>query len=698
VVDECGNSIQNQTLVYIGSDLTPPTGTAPAGQTGINSCYIDGSTPPLNAPPFDPIATAASYSDNCLEAVNVMLDNTSVTGDNCSWTLTYTYHVSDECGNSLTNQMIMHTGGDTEAPTFDVPEDVTIYTGEACSYDEDPQVTGTPSNVMDNCDNTLTPDYFETTDQGNCIGSSIITRTWYVEDDCGNSTTHVQIITVLDQTPPTFTAPADMTINKDANCQYDASVGITGDVTDEHDECDPILDAVPSDVTAQGSCEGEVIITRTWTLMDDCGNTTTHDQIITAIDITPPVVNAPDPVELECSDDLPAAVDNIDDFLALAGASAADACSSTGNLTVTSITGELVGDNCNGTIERTYFVTDDCGNSTAVAQIFNVSDNTPPDVTPGEISACYPTVADAEAAAIAATIATDNCSATEDLTFDVNTVEGMDCDSIVTVTVTDLCGNTNTAEYQTMINCQVVRLKVFLEGPYNTGTGLLNSALNSQHLLPGQTPLSFPFYHAEPAGQPYQGAPWNYTGNLGTQYGDSGGQTPYPTDVVDWILVMVRENGILPVNTIWTCAGWVHTDGTVTFPEDCPGPAIDPMNDYYIVVQHRNHLGIMSPDFVDIECGGAYLNWDFTTSNSYQPLFRFGQKEIVPGVWTMFAGNGEQISSIQAINSSDRTLWKIWQGWHGYSPGDFNMSGLTGSEDETMWKNNQNKTTGVVFY
>ncbi|MEZ5021000.1 MAG: hypothetical protein R2756_12960 [Bacteroidales bacterium] len=121
---------------------------------------------------------------------------------------------------------------------------------------------------------------------GTCEGEEIITRTWTLTDDCGNTTTHIQIITVRDTTPPTFTVPADITIYKDATCGYNSDVSITGDVTDETDNCDTSLDATFTDAVAAGTCEGEEIITRTWTLTDDCGNTTTHIQIITVRDTT----------------------------------------------------------------------------------------------------------------------------------------------------------------------------------------------------------------------------------------------------------------------------------------------------------------------------------------------------------------------------------------------------------------------------
>src|SRR5512135_871580 len=106
------------------------------------------------------------------------------------------------------------------------------------------------------------------------------------------STTLFQSITAKDNTAPTFTAPADITIFKDASCNYNASLAVTGDVTDEADNCDTSLDATYADVVTPGACEGEEIITRTWTLTDDCGNTTQHVQIITVKDNTPPTFTA----------------------------------------------------------------------------------------------------------------------------------------------------------------------------------------------------------------------------------------------------------------------------------------------------------------------------------------------------------------------------------------------------------------------
>ncbi|MBI2730564.1 MAG: T9SS type A sorting domain-containing protein, partial [Sphingobacteriales bacterium] len=46
------------------------------------------------------------------------LTNTSVTGTNCAWTVTYTFSIKDVCGNTLANQSYSNTGSDQTAPTI----------------------------------------------------------------------------------------------------------------------------------------------------------------------------------------------------------------------------------------------------------------------------------------------------------------------------------------------------------------------------------------------------------------------------------------------------------------------------------------------------------------------------------------------------------------------------------------------------
>jgi len=291
------------------------------------------------------------------------------------------------------------------------------------------------------------------------------------------------------------------------------------------------------------------------------------------------------------------------------------------------------------------------------------------------------------------------------------TCAGIDQFRTYTWTYTDCTGLTLSWVYTYTVNCFPLTLKVFLEGPYNPATDNLNTTLNMNHVLPGQDKTLSPSMSVQllapytPFGQPYNTPPWNYSVNSGANYGDPSspgapmGVTTYPPDVVDWIYVTVRKNGILPANNFWSCAGWVHSNGVVTFPEPCGGLVLTPGDNYYVLVQHRTHLGVLSPTVATFSCGGMVINWDFTTSNSYQPIFRYGQKEVEPGIWAMHAANGEQVTSIAAISSSDRTTWRAYQNAYGYNIGDYNMSAFTESAgDETLWKLNQNRTSGIIFY
>ena len=105
---------------------------------------------------------------------------------------------------------------------------------------------------------------------------------------------------------------------------------------------------------------------------------------------------------------------------------------------------------CSGTGVETavYTAADACGNVQSCQRAFSIVDVTPPAVTAGAIEPCYDTLADAEAAALAATTASDAC----DPGVRIDVASSGACDAVVDVTATDECGNAATVSYFTSVD------------------------------------------------------------------------------------------------------------------------------------------------------------------------------------------------------------------------------------------------------
>ncbi|MBW6537131.1 MAG: hypothetical protein K0B11_19135 [Mariniphaga sp.] len=188
--DYCGFQLTTNVDLII-TDTEAPTGTAPTGVTGVDVCAANAQ----DDYPFDAADVAANYSDNCGGEVTVNLTNTSQTGDNCGWTLVYTYEVVDECGNKLEGETITHTGKDQTAPTITTKGNKTVdpEEGECGAY------VAVSAKATDNCDQNLTP--IGTRDDGAELDAlfpvGTTTITWNVSDDCNNHAIPViQTVTV----------------------------------------------------------------------------------------------------------------------------------------------------------------------------------------------------------------------------------------------------------------------------------------------------------------------------------------------------------------------------------------------------------------------------------------------------------------------------------------------------------------------
>ncbi len=619
--------------------------------------------------------------------------------------------VVDNCGNTLTptgpvvsapvvcegNRTYTYTYTDCEGNThnwvytYTVEREDFVMPANGASTVACPVATNTAPivpAVVDNCGNTLTPTGPAISTQVVCEGDRTYTYTF---TDCeGNTHDWVYTYTVERED---FVMPADGSLTVSCPVATNTAPALPTVVDNCGNTLSPSTPAISSALT----CEGTRTYTYTYT---DCeGNT--HNWVFT---YTVEYEQFPNPVDAGSTVSCPAATNTAPPLPVVV-----DNCGVTLTPSAPVISAIPA---CEGIRTYTYMYTDCEGNNQDYVYTYTV--DRPPFTLPadgGSIVNCPlatnvaptpPTVVDACGVTLVpvgpVVSAPVNC-------------EGTDTYRTYTWTYTDCSGLALNWVYTYTVRCFPLTLKVMLEGPFNTGTNMMNPTLNMNHVLPGQDKTLSPNMSVQllapytPFGQPYNIAPWNYSGNSGVTYGDPssplphGTVTPYPPDVVDWVLVTVRKNGILPANNYWSCAGWVHTDGQVTFPDPCGGLVLTPGDNYYVLVQHRTHLGVLSPSVATYSCGGMVINWDFTASNSYAPIFRYGQKEVAPGIWAMHAANGDQVTSIAAISSSDRTTWRAFQNIYGYSIGDYNMSAFTESAgDETLWKINQNRTSGIIFY
>ncbi len=124
----------------------------------------------------------------------------------------------------------------------------------------------------------------------------------------------------------------------------------------------------------------------------------------------------------------------------------------------------------------------------------------------------------------------------------------------------------------------LLSVKIFLEGAYNTVSNVMNIDNNNE------IPFASPYIE------------------------DKRSVTTIPSDVVDWLLLELRESE--NEDSIISKSVFLHKDGNI-ISDDGVTKQIQlniPKGDYYIVIKHRNHLSIMSS-------GKIHLDNDSTTGS-----------------------------------------------------------------------------------
>lgn len=331
--DQSGNQAFATQVVSI-ADTTKPEISAPEGIT-VEATSEDGTQVILGR------ATATDLSGI------VQINNDAPALFELGTTVV-TWDATDTSGNIAAKAQIVIVQ-DTIPPTLDIPSDLSVEAssqhgnsvqiGQATGHDTVGSVT-----ITNNA-----PIAFS-------IGTTTVA--WIATDSAGNTTSKEQLISIVDTTPPTISAPSDITV--------EAAVGGTSaEIGQAIAEDEVKISTVTNDAPRLFDVGITVV---TWTVTDGAGNTATDTQSVTVIDTTPPNLIAPYNMTFE-------AISETENVVNIGTGTYSD---EQGTATVTNDAPTLF---ALGQTTVLWTATDVDGNAQTAKQVITIVDTTPPEIT-----------------------------------------------------------------------------------------------------------------------------------------------------------------------------------------------------------------------------------------------------------------------------------------------------------------------------
>ena len=179
----------------------------------------------------------------------------------------------------------------------------------------------------------------------------------------------------------------------------------------------------------------------------------------------------------------------------------------------------------------------------------------------------------------------------------------------------------------------LIELTVILEGPYDSSGDDMAVSLN-------------PYI---PTTSPY----------------DASVTASVPANAVDWIEVSLRTT--LSGADVASASAFLHNDGSVTQPGQSSGQVYFDVSegDYFILIEHRNHLDMISATAVTLSAGSP-ASYDFT--DAVTKAHNSGQKSL-GSKFGMYAGDGNADGDVQNDDKND-----VW--WPDLGKGGYFYSGF----------------------
>ncbi len=279
-------------------------------------------------------------------------------------------------------------------------------------------------------------------------GTSNSTPVKVIDDDFPCELTHGlslpggQYLGEKETIPPTIMCSDNITVgNNIGTCS--ATVEIINPTAS--DNCGtPTITGVRSDALALNAHYPLGLTTINWTATDNFGLKATCSQRITVVDNTPPSIICPTSVTVQCASEVPE--------VSLGKVRTSDNCS--GIVTVNWEGDEISDHTCESrfNIARTFKAIDAVNNFATCTQTITVHDNTAPVIICPENIQVNNASSQCGADVTFNATATDNCSGTASMTY--STVSGSFFNigtTSVTVTATDICGNTSNCRFDVTV-------------------------------------------------------------------------------------------------------------------------------------------------------------------------------------------------------------------------------------------------------
>ncbi|MBK7174158.1 MAG: choice-of-anchor L domain-containing protein [Bacteroidales bacterium] len=442
-----GNQIIPGTFTNLSPQLYSITVTDANNCTSVTSALVETSadtTDPLILSCSDPqsinvleacfgqvpdFTSGIVVSDDCTPVINLIISQSPPAGSIAPLGITpIIITVTDASGNSA-NCSTSLTITDNQGPTISGPGNIIVNADPGlCSASS--VNLGLPV-ANDNCglESVVNnaPSIFP-------VGNTLVT--WTATDLSGLTATSTQVVTVIDNQPPTIICPPSVVVNADPGQSFASGVNLGTPVTSDNCGVDTTYNNAPSQFPV-----GSTLVT--WTVIDINGLSATCTQTVVVIDDVEPIVLCPPTIEEECITVVPASYSSYLEFVAAGGSATDNDGIDPASFFLVSETSNNM--ECPEIISRVYAVADINGNYNYCTQYIIVDDKTDPLLTPP----ASVTVDCAAVPGIGIATATDNCDPDVTITFEGETQTPGSCPDAYTLTRTwkavDNCGNEATA-------------------------------------------------------------------------------------------------------------------------------------------------------------------------------------------------------------------------------------------------------------